>query len=149
MRKKVLGDAFTFRGAGQMEAAVAALAAAGDGGPILTTDEALLERAEQPPSAAASGPPQPAPRLRAGCSMWPLLGHSPPGARGSWAGAAGSKTFVPELLGGGGPSFLGSGLSSPKPLLTQSSLTLSTTRSSTQGMSSGINLRCPDSSSCQ
>lgn len=74
---KELGDASTLRGAGEMEAAVAAPLLAGDGGPALAADEAVLERAQQPPSAAASGPPQPAPHLRAGRRMWPLLGRSP------------------------------------------------------------------------
>ena len=75
--RKELGDASTFHGTGQMEAAVAARLAAGDGGPALATDKAVLEGAEQPPSAAASGPPQAAPHLRAGRRTWPLLGHSP------------------------------------------------------------------------
>ena len=74
---KELGDTSTLHGTGEMEAAVAARLPAGDGGPPLATDEAVLERAQQPPSAAASGPPQPAPRLRAGRRMWPLLGHTP------------------------------------------------------------------------
>ena len=73
---KELGDASALHGTGEMEAAVAARLVAGDGGPALATDEAVLQRAEQPPSAAASGPPQPAPHLRAGRRMWPLLGHT-------------------------------------------------------------------------
>ena len=74
---KELGDASALHGTGKVEAAVAACLLAGDSGPALPTDEALLERAQQPPSAAASGPPQPAPHLPAGRSLWPLLGHSP------------------------------------------------------------------------
>lgn len=43
----------------------------------------------------------------------------------SLCGAAGSKTFAPELAGRAGISFLGSGLSSRKPLLAQISLFMS------------------------
>ena len=71
---KVLGDAVTLGGAGEMEAAVAARLCAGDGGPPLATDEAELERAERPPSAAGSGPTQRAPHLWAGHSVRAGLG---------------------------------------------------------------------------
>lgn len=73
----IMSDASALHGTGEMESAVAARLRAGDGGPSLATHEADLERAEQPPRVAASGPPQPAPHLRAGCRMWPLLGHRP------------------------------------------------------------------------
>lgn len=71
------------------------------------------------------------PRCWAGCWMWLLLGHT---LQICWwmgllcwtlCGAAGSKTFVPELVGRAGISFLMSGLSSHKPLLAQMYLFLS------------------------
>ena len=70
----VQGDTLALRGAGEMEAAVAAPRCADDGGPRLATDEAELERAERPPSAAGSGPTQRAPHLWAGHSMRAGLG---------------------------------------------------------------------------
>ena len=52
---KVLGDAVTLGGAGEMEAAVAAQRCAGDGGPCLATDEAELEKQRGPHQQQAQG----------------------------------------------------------------------------------------------
>ena len=67
---KVLGDAFTLQGTGEMEAAVTAWICAGDAGPQIAANKAELKRAEQLPSAAAPGPTQQTPHLWAGQRMW-------------------------------------------------------------------------------
>ena len=51
----VQGDTLALRGAGEMEAAVAAQRCAGDGGPCLATDEAELEKQRGPHQQQAQG----------------------------------------------------------------------------------------------
>ena len=105
---KVLGDAVTLGGAGEMEAAVAARLCAGDGGPPLATDEAELERAERPPSAAGSGPTQRAPHLWAGHSVRAGLGGTLQSCLVNRARLQ-EQDFLLGLVGRAGIAFFGPG----------------------------------------
>ena len=120
MLPKVLRDAFPVLGAGQMEAALAACLRAADGSSRLATDKAVLERAEKPPLAVGSGPPQPAPLLRAGRRVWAPLPHTLQScladeARLRWWG------FVPEPVGRAAIAFFGPRRSRCEPLPAPSS----------------------------
>ena len=76
MIPKVLCDAFSVLGAGQMEAALTACLRTADGSSPSPTDKAALKRAEQPPSAVGPGPLRPAPLLQPGCRAWAPLPHT-------------------------------------------------------------------------